>query len=175
MATVGRRVSESARRGGGVGLAGAALALVLAVGAVVGVLLTRGAEAEDAAPAAAAASAGAVPQTDVKPAAEQGLLKPTLQCPGKKVKTVEVKAKGSSSDSPTVIARRWLDGKGEGQPKGVRPSTFRVIVPGGAGSATAKQGYLMLLDRDQIMVALVEIGRPKSGDGWVSKQAFTCG
>lgn len=175
MATVGRRVGAGTGGRGSLGLIGASLAAVALVGGVAGVVLTRddGGSAGQAAGQAGLSQAG-TPQTDVSPAGQGGLLKPTLQCPGRSVKTVAVKAKDSSKDTPTDIARRWLAGKGDGQPKGVKPTTFRVIVPGGAASTTAKQGYLMLLDPDDITVALLEIDRAGSGGGWLARKASTC-
>ncbi len=175
MATVGRRVSARSGGRGPAGPVGAVLAAVAVVGLVVGVVLTRGGDDPAATKVAGQTAAdGSGARTDVQPVGDDGLLKPTLQCPGREVKTVTVKGKDSSKDTPTDIARRWLAGKGDGQPKGVRPSTFRVIVPGGAASTTAKQGYLMLLDADAITVALLEIDRAKDGGGWVARKASTC-
>lgn len=182
MATVGRRVSaRSGGRGplGQVGPAGAVLTVVAVVGLVLGFVLTRGddgigGEASGRAAGQAVGQAGVQAQTDVQPVGQDGLLKPTLQCPGRSVRTVSVKGKDSSKDTPTDIARRWLSGKGDGLAKGVKPSTFRVIVPGGAASTTARQGYLMMLDADQITVALLEIDRAGDGGGWLARKASTC-
>lgn len=172
MANVGKQVGAGMTRGRA-GLVGVVLAAVAVVGLVAGIVLTRGSGGSGAqASGGATTSKAGTPQTDVTPVGEGGLLKPALQCPGRKVRTVELDGKGSTKDTPTDIARRWLAGKGDGQPKGVKPSTFRVIVPGGAGSTTAKQGYLMLLDRDDITVALLDIRR--AGGGWVARSASTC-
>jgi hypothetical protein len=186
MATVGRRVSERSSGGSRTGMVGVVLAMVAVVGLVAGIVLTRG-DGDDPAGRSAGQAAGAPAGQAAgqasgqaggaaagQPAGSDGLLRPTLQCPGHKVKTVEARSRTSSADTPTAIARRWLAGKGEGQPKGLKPSTFRVIVPGGPASTTAQQGYLMLLDRDQFTVALLQIHRARSGGGWLTGTSSTC-